>query len=54
MAFRSQEGVDNYCKGLTVIQSQKSQGLNVFNEISEIFRRPVPQQKSSESETDEK
>lgn len=43
MAFRSQEGVDNYCNGLTVIQSQKSQGLNVFNEISEIFRRPVPQ-----------
>ena len=54
MAFRSQEGVDNYCNGLTVIQSQKSQGLNVFNEISEIFRRPVPQKKSSESETDEK
>jgi hypothetical protein len=54
MAFRSQEGVDNYCNGLTVIQSQKSQGLNVFNEISEIFRRPAPQKKSSESETDEK
>ena len=48
MAFRSQEYVEYYCDGLTVIQSLKAQGLNVYDRIAEIFRRQTPKKKTSD------
>ncbi len=34
MSFRSQKGADRFCDGLSVTESIKSQGGNLFEEIS--------------------
>ena len=39
MAFRSQRGVDTFCDGLTITESLKARGENVFDAISERFNQ---------------
>jgi hypothetical protein len=39
MSFRSQEGVNRFCDGLTITESIKGQGGNLFEEITERFNR---------------
>ena len=39
MAFRSQAGVDYFCDGLSVMESLRAQGCNVFDEISQRFNQ---------------
>ena len=37
MSFRSQEGADRFCDGLSITESIKAQGGNLFNEVTERF-----------------
>ena len=37
MSFRSQKGADRFCDGLTITESIKAQGGNLFDEITERF-----------------
>lgn len=39
MSFRSQQGVDWFCDGLTITESIKAQGGNLFDEVAERFNR---------------
>ena len=39
MAFRSQRGVDTFCDGLTITESLKARGENVFDALSERFNQ---------------
>jgi len=39
MSFRSQEGSDRFCDGLTITESIKAQGGNLFEEMTERFNR---------------
>ena len=39
MSFRSQEGVNRFCDGLTITESIKGQGGNLFEGITERFNR---------------
>jgi hypothetical protein len=39
MSFRSQQGVDRFCDGLTITESIKAQGGNLFEEVAERFNR---------------
>ena len=38
MSFRSQAGVDHFCDGLTITESVKARGENVFDAIMERFQ----------------
>lgn len=37
MCFRSQEGVNYFCDGLSILESLKSKGLNLFDSLAERF-----------------
>ena len=39
MSFRSQKGSEYYCDGLTVMETIKSEGGNLYNEITKRFNR---------------
>lgn len=39
MSFRSQEGSGRFCDGLTIAESIKAQGGNLFEEMTERFNR---------------
>jgi hypothetical protein len=39
MSFRSQQGVDRFCDGLTITETIKAQGGNLFEEVAERFNR---------------
>ena len=39
MAFRSQNGVDRFCDGLTITESLKANGENVFDALTERFNQ---------------
>ena len=39
MSFRSQEGSDRFCDGLTITENIKAQGGNLFEEITDRFNR---------------
>lgn len=46
MAFRSMDGVVYFCDGLTVIESLRAQGKNVYNEVALIFNDSMPKERS--------
>ena len=37
MAFRSQGGLDYFCDGLSIVETIRSQGMNVYNEVTKLF-----------------
>ena len=37
MCFRSQDGVDRFCDGLSIIQSIKAAGKNIYESVKERF-----------------
>ena len=39
MAFRSQEGVNYFCDGLTIIESLRASKENVYDSLSTIFNK---------------
>lgn len=39
MSFRSQEGVDRFCDGLSITESIRARGGNMFDEVTERFNR---------------
>ena len=41
MSFRSDEGVDRFCDGLSVIESIKATGKNLFEEITARFNKNI-------------
>lgn len=42
MAFRSQKGVDYFCDGLTIIETLKSKGKNLYDTVSSVFDNLKP------------
>ena len=41
MSFRSQDGVNRFCDGLSVIESVRAEGHNVFEEIAARFNHNI-------------
>ena len=41
MSFRSQDGVNRFCDGLSVIESVRAEGYNVFEEIAARFNHNI-------------
>lgn len=41
MCFRSQKGVDYFCDGLSITESIKSRGGNLYQEVSERFNKGI-------------
>lgn len=39
MAFRSQEGLDYFCDGLSIVETMRSEGANVYNEVAKLFNQ---------------
>ena len=39
MSFRSQEGSNRFCDGLTIMETIKAQGGNLFEELTDRFNR---------------
>ena len=39
MCFRSKSGVEYFCNGLSVVQTIKNRGENIFNAVTERFNR---------------
>jgi hypothetical protein len=37
MSFRSQKGAERFCDGLTITESIKAKGGNLFEEVTERF-----------------
>ena len=41
MAFRSQEGLEYFCDGLTIMETLRSKGINVYEEVTTQFNQGV-------------
>ena len=41
MSFRSQDGVNRFCDGLSVIESVRAEGNNLFEEIAARFNHDM-------------
>ena len=41
MSFRSQDGVNRFCDGLSVIESVRAEGNNLFEEIAARFNHNI-------------
>ena len=41
MAFRTQEGLNNFCDGLSIMESVRGKGENLYDEIKERFGKPL-------------